>query len=990
MADKSFYTRLQRLFSTGAIVRNVGGKKLKIADTDKLQGTASNMMRERYARLHSSGYGAAQSSAHTMNMAYQSQRIMLFRDYDIMDMDSIVSSVLDIYADEATIKNEEGEILKIECDDAEVKSILYNLYYDILNVEFNLYMWIRSLCKYGDFYLFLEISPEYGIHNVVPLSVYDTVRVEGSKPENPFYVYFETMGFTGQNQRLENFEMAHFRLIGDPNFLPYGKCLSWDTHVDTKYGSKYISELQEGEEVWTFNLNSQKFELSSVKKKVMSGEKEILRISTPHNFLKASHTHPILTYTDGDLQYKKAQDVKIGDLLVLHSNTSKENREIPISKKLLGSNKNGWKNSITNVPDYVNEEFSELIGFLMGDGWIHNNDVVIALGVDDRINKKYCDLLEKYAGREGRLVPGKKNSGAQFMVGSKMLCTVLRNMGFVGNVKTKRIPHWVFESSEGIQLAFINGITNADGSTHVDEFATIYQLMLCNKDLVYDVKRLLQMNNIKSSIPNEDHRIIEKKICGIDTVQRGRHYIYYYIDGNRKSQMKKYDRGQSDTIILEPVRRIESDGIQEVWDIQVESKNSNFVANGLVVHNSVLEGGRRVFRQLLLMEDAMLIHRIMRAPAKRVFKVDVGNIPPNEIDAHMEQLIQATKKAPFIDPNTGQYNLKYNIQNLLEDFYFPVRGKEDGATVENLDGPEYQAIEDIEYLKNRLMAAFKVPRAFLGYEEALSGKTTLAAEDARFARTIERVQRIVQSELYKIGIIHLYAQGYEDAELINFDVKLTNPSIIYEQEKINLWKERMILARDMKDIRLLSDNWIYENILNMSRDDAEKERKNIVHDVKRAFRYAQIEEGQSDPAKAGYPQDDPNTTYGMEDDDMGGGMETMPEEAVSEEGPGPGRPKKGLSYGQDNHPKGRDPIGSDELYKTHKDSKRTRIDKKRFPLSFEQSDIKQNKSKAKVLNEGIPAKQLWEGLPKNRVKKELSDKDDDVKGTYLDENVLEQ
>ena len=153
--DKSFYSRLKRLFSTGVIVRNVGGKKLKVVDTDKSQSTVSNAMRERYARLHSSGYGGAQSGAYTMNMAYQSQRIMLFRDYDIMDMDSIVHSVLDIYADESTTKNEDGNVIKIDCDDENIKAVIENLFYDILNVEFNLYMWVRSLCKYGDFYLFL-------------------------------------------------------------------------------------------------------------------------------------------------------------------------------------------------------------------------------------------------------------------------------------------------------------------------------------------------------------------------------------------------------------------------------------------------------------------------------------------------------------------------------------------------------------------------------------------------------------------------------------------------------------------------------------------------------------------------------------------------------------------------------------------------------------------------------------------------------------------
>jgi len=171
----------------------------------------------------------------------------------------------------------------------------------------------------------------------------------------------------------------------------------------------------------------------------------------------------------------------------------------------------------------------------------------------------------------------------------------------------------------------------------------------------------------------------------------------------------------------------------------------------------------------------------MRAPEKRVFKLDIGNIPPAEVDNYMQQVINKMKKAPVIDEKTGDYNLRYNIQNLTEDFFLPVRGGDSGTAIESLSGLTYEAVEDIEYLKNKLLASLRVPKAFLGYEEGLGSKATLAAEDVRFARTIERIQRIVVSELTKIAVVHLYAQGYRDQELVNFDLALTNPSTIYEQ-----------------------------------------------------------------------------------------------------------------------------------------------------------------------------------------------------------------
>ena len=176
----------------------------------------------------------------------------------------------------------------------------------------------------------------------------------------------------------------------------------------------------------------------------------------------------------------------------------------------------------------------------------------------------------------------------------------------------------------------------------------------------------------------------------------------------------------------------------------------------------------------------------MRAPSKRVFKVDIGNIPPSEVDNYMQRIINKMKKTPIMDEATGEYNLKYNMQNLTEDFFMPVRGGDSGTEIDTLPGlSNNDQIDDIEYLKNKLMASLRIPKAFLGYEEGLSGgKATLAAEDVRFARTIERLQKIVIAELEKTAIVHLYTQGFDDAELINFELELTNPSMIHQQEKL--------------------------------------------------------------------------------------------------------------------------------------------------------------------------------------------------------------
>ena len=566
MADTSLKSRLLRLFSTNVIVRNVGGKRLKVADTSRVQSIAKSNLVDRYQKI----FTGAGLSGYSDSLLTKSMRLNLFKDYEAMDSDAIISSALDIYADESTMKSEYGEVLEIQADNDQVKQILHNLFYDILNIEFNLWPWIRNMCKYGDFFLKLDISEKYGITNVIPLSVYDVSRLEGLDPENPEYVKYLIESATTEHrykpetsatkEELENYEVAHFRLLSDSNYLPYGK--------------------------------------------------------------------------------------------------------------------------------------------------------------------------------------------------------------------------------------------------------------------------------------------------------------------------------------------------------------------------SQIEGGRKIYKQLTLMEDAMLIHRIMRAPEKRIFKLDIGNIPPAEVDNYMQQVINKMKKAPVVDETTGDYNLKYNMQNITEDFFLPVRGGDSGTNIESLPGLTYEATEDIEYLKNKLLASLRIPKAFLGYEEGIGSKATLAAEDVRFARTIERIQRITLSELTKIAIVHLYSQGYQDSDLVNFELNLTNPSTVYEQEKIELWNNKTSLAEAMMRDGILSTKWIYKNIFGFSNDEIKAENKNIADDYKQKFRFSQIENEGNDPMSSGEsigtPSDmatadsdqaDRDTPAGSIFDDVGGAPEGGFE--------GAGSPKEPNKYSKDSGVRGRDPLGAHDKKMAH-------------------------------------------------------------------------
>ena len=561
MADTSLFSRLQRLFSSDVIIRNVGGKRLKVMDTSRIQkygNLATNSLYDRFTRLHKP-VGSSLQYNPTLN--YQSMRLQLYSDYEAMDHDPIIAAALDIMSDETTSRNEYGQVLNINSSNENIRKVLHNLFYDVLNVEFNLSTWIRNMCKYGDFYLKLEVSEKFGVYNVIPMSVYEVVREEGTDPENPSYTRFTldpnglASGATNTIRRdqytLENYEVAHFRLLTDSNYLPYGR--------------------------------------------------------------------------------------------------------------------------------------------------------------------------------------------------------------------------------------------------------------------------------------------------------------------------------------------------------------------------SYLEPSRKVFKQLMLMEDAMLIHRIMRAPEKRTFYINVGAIPPDQVEQFMGETVNKMKKTPYIDQQTGDYNLKYNMQNITEDFYIPVRGNDSATRIETTKGLDYDGTGDIEYLKNKMMAALKIPKPYLGYEEGVEGKSTLASMDVRFARTVERVQRIVESELTKIALVHLYSQGFDDEQLVDFSLELTTPSIIYEQEKVELFTAKTSVAGDMIDKGLFSKDWVYENVFGLSPDEYGDEKDQQIEDSFHKFRISQIENEGNDPTESGMSYGTPHdlaSLYGNKRDKAVGPAQ-IPSGYDEKE---PGRPvEKPQNYGSDKGNFSRDPLGKKGL-----------------------------------------------------------------------------
>ena len=440
--QESLFSRLTKLFRSGPTVR----RKVK-----NFKPSTTGEMKDVF------GYGANNVYNNALAAYGTFDRMSRYSDFAEMESTPEIASALDIYSEETVSVDEKGRSLHIYSDNRKIQELLENLFYDVLNVEFNLVMWTRNLCKYGDFFLFIEVDPEYGITNAYPIPIAEIEREEGYDPENPAAVRFRWIA--NGNQTLENWQIVHFRLLGNDAFLPYG--------------------------------------------------------------------------------------------------------------------------------------------------------------------------------------------------------------------------------------------------------------------------------------------------------------------------------------------------------------------------SSVLDSARRIWRQLILIEDAMLVYRIIRAPERRVFYIDVGNVSPDDIPNYMQQAQDNLKRNKVVDKTTGRVDLRYNPLSVDEDYFLPVRGSESGTKIDSLaGGTNTAAIEDVEYIQKKLFAALKIPRAYLGYDEDIGSKATLAQEDIRFSRAIQRIQKTVIAELNKLAIIHLYSHGFTNEDLIDFDLKLSNPSSIAQQQKLELISTKFDIAAKAPE-GIVDRQWIRKNVMGLTNADIE-------------------------------------------------------------------------------------------------------------------------------------------------------------------------
>tara|TARA_R110000803_G_scaffold25801_2_gene61595 strand:- start:5075 stop:6922 length:1848 start_codon:yes stop_codon:yes gene_type:complete len=324
-----------------------------------------------------------------------------------------------------------------------------------------------------------------------------------------------------------------------------------------------------------------------------------------------------------------------------------------------------------------------------------------------------------------------------------------------------------------------------------------------------------------------------------NTAKYGDDFVYLKIDGEKgvigcsqlpNAEIERVEHGNFPNVDVSGEEKDRK--IKFVWKEKQLEMNSWEVAHfrllgddrRLPYGTSMLEKARRTWKQLILAEDAMLVYRTTRAPERRIFKIFVGNMDDKDVEAYVQKVANQFKRDPVVDQTNGQVDLRYNQMAVDQDFFIPVRDQSAPSPIETLPGAtNLSEIADIEYIQKKLLAALRIPKAFLGFEEVVGEGKNLALLDIRFARTINRIQKCIIQELNKIAIIHLYVLGFEE-ELDNFSLGLSNPSSQAELLKIEAWQTKITLYKDAVSdpgtgIAPVSATWAKKHILAMSDEE---------------------------------------------------------------------------------------------------------------------------------------------------------------------------
>lgn len=644
---------------------------------------------------------------------------------------------------------------------------------------------------------------------------------------------------------------AHTMKLMEDAQLVYRLCLTGDARVRTDNGWKYIKDIQLGDNVYTYDKD-EKVVQSKVVDWFSSGIKKIFHIKSQHIDLKATENHPILVKRDEVIQYVYAKDLKRKkDQFINVTHDSNIPVEIPriFGEKRFKLSDSGYKKfnqnkgkklkikgiysdrvkqltrvGITldlddgvklienfnlekqdylycskgeirpekiNVPAIVDEDFARLFGFMLGDGFIINTQIGFAAGDDDEINQKYKTLLEKYFG-ESTFEPETRSDIScvgKYRVCSRTACNIYLAMGYIPNKYKKRIPAWAFNSSKEIRKALVEGLSDADGNERYTKAGLWFSsIELCNQKLVEDVKEIWHGIGFCSG------KITYRQ-------REGGHFI---------TKTRKMPKTQSWKVTItnrvlpkyENVWFVKEIGEDKVYDITVDHDEHNFIANGCPVANS-------------------------RAPERRLFYIDVGQLPPFKAEAFMDRLKDQFRKKKVFSAKggtsgSGPVDERWTPQSVDEDFWIPLRPNSN-TRVETLPGASNLGdVDDIKMFRDKLFISMCFPRNYMAQDDPGVTKFTLSSVDVKFARLVERLQRTISGGLTQVAIRHLQLRGFPSELFDDLQIKMTPPSHYREISENEVKDARVNRLSTLKGTMVYSDLDLLTEVMHVPLEKAKE------------------------------------------------------------------------------------------------------------------------------------------------------------------------
>ena len=766
---------------------------------------------------------------------------LMYRDADLMDSYPEIGAALDLTSEECVVTSgsRNGMVVNVSSKSDRIKSILEDLFVNRLNLQVTAQMVMRAMLKYGNQFMLLDIDKNLGVKGWRQLPVGEVERMENGII-NPYggqnsiamatgsvdnvdmstkFVWTNEMG--GDMVPFRNWQIAHFRLLHNSMFLPYG-CLVGDTRVETEFGYKEIKDIEIGDKVWTFNVGTQKRELADVTMHMNKGVKDVFEIRTFNNQIEGTSDHKLLCYENNSLVYKEIQDINIGDLLVIDNSNNKQEKKYDLVNRL----ENGFKTEKVRYKEYVGKKTTYDItvsnknsNFFANGIVTHNCSMLLAARRHFRMLALMEDMMLIYrlersmerrvykifvGALDDKDIPGYVEQIADQFKRTPIVDPLTGQLDLRKNI----LPVW---KKTPIPLLDGRTITIEELAKEFDEGKTNYvysiqdkthkivpgKVVWCGKNYTADQLYKVTLDDDSYMVMAGEHEIImrdgSKKRA--DEVVAGESVMPFY----RKNENISYTKEAYYEQVYNPnsgkyeyTHKLIADSIKKKAKDYIESQNENHKIKCVEVI-----GGDDVYCMTVVGDNG-------------------------EEDRHNFALRTFNSDESWNESGCFVSNCA------SDDIFIPTRDMNMANPIETLAGAKnLDAIDDIKYTQKKVCAALRIPQSFLNFEEAQGEGKGLALMDVRFARTINRYQQAFLMELTKVATIHLYLLGFDD-DLTNFTLTMNNPSTQAEQLELeNLSKKistvrdavsdpgngipAMSLQRALKEIMKWSDKDIKEN-----------------------------------------------------------------------------------------------------------------------------------------------------------------------------------